>query len=159
VLPDTHTGARAKRRCVTSAALRAHRGAERTSNTTAGPTGATRFSNPRKGASMEEIGRNESIRVVIDESGTVIAEGDIDLAGGPLLEAAILRRESSEPVVIDLAKVEFIDSSGLRSLLGASRRASDRGTSVVLRRPSTGVVRLLAITGTTDQFRLESAEQ
>ena len=108
---------------------------------------------------MEEIGRNESIRVVIDESGTVIAEGDIDLAGGPLLEAAILRRESSEPVVIDLAKVEFIDSSGLRSLLGASRRANDRGTSVVLLRPSTGVMRLLAITGTTDQFTVQGAEQ
>ena len=108
--------------------------------------------------SVEEIGRNESIRVVIDESGTVIAEGDIDLAGGPLLEAAILRREGSEPIVIDLEKVEFIDSSGLRSLLGASRRANERGTDVVLRRPSTGVLRLLSITGTTDQFRLEDAE-
>ena len=108
---------------------------------------------------MEEIGKNESIRVVIDESGTVIAEGDIDLAGGPLLEAAILRRESSEPIVIDLAKVEFIDSSGLRSLLGASRRAGERGTTVVLRRPSTGVVRLLAITGTTDQFVLEGVAE
>ena len=108
---------------------------------------------------MEEIGRNESIRVVIDESGTVVAQGDIDLAGGPLLEAAILRREGAAPIVIDLEKVEFIDSSGLRSLLGASRRASDRGTTVVLRRPSSGVVRLLAITGTTDQFRLEGVDE
>ena len=108
---------------------------------------------------MEEIGKNESIRVVIDDAGTVIAEGDIDLAGGPLLEAAILRREGSDPIVIDLAKVEFIDSSGLRSLLGASRRATDRGTAVILRSPSTGVMRLLSITGTTDQFTVEGAEQ
>jgi anti-sigma B factor antagonist len=110
---------------------------------------------------MEEIGKNESIRVAIDDAGAVVAEGDIDLAGGPLLETAISRCEESgaSPLVIDLGAVEFIDSSGLRSLLAASRRASERGGSVVLRRPSTGVKRLLSITGTTDQFRLEDDEQ
>ena len=81
---------------------------------------------------MEEVGKNESIRVLLDD-GTVIAEGDIDLAGGPLLDAAINRVESVHPLVIDLAAVEFIDSSGLRSLLAASRRAESRGTRVVLR--------------------------
>lgn len=108
---------------------------------------------------MEEIGKNESIRVTIDEEGTVIAEGDIDLAGGPLLDTAILRLEGSQPVVIDLAAVEFIDSSGLRSLLAASRRAEGRGTTVVLRKPSSGVLRLLGITGTTEQFQIEGAQE
>ena len=106
---------------------------------------------------MEEIGKNESIRVTIDDDGTVIAAGDINLAGGPLLDTAILRLEGSKPVVIDLAAVEFIDSSGLRSLLAASRRAEGRGTTVVLRRPSSGVLRLLGITGTTEQFQIEGA--
>ena len=104
---------------------------------------------------MEEIGKNESIRVVLDRDGVVVAEGDIDLAGGPLLDAAILQVEGPKALVIDLAGVEFIDSSGLRSLLAASRRAEGRGTRVVLRAPSAGVVRLLSITGTTDQFDLE----
>ena len=108
---------------------------------------------------MEEVGKNESIRVSIDGDGTVIAEGDIDLAGGPLLDTAILRLETSEPVVIDLGSVEFIDSSGLRSLLAASRRAEGRGTTVVLRKPSAGVLRLLSITGTTEQFQIEEAAQ
>jgi anti-anti-sigma factor len=108
---------------------------------------------------MEEIGKNESIRVMIDEDGTVIAEGDIDLAGGPLLDTAILRLEGSKPVVIDLAAVEFIDSSGLRSLLAASRRAEGRGTTVVLRKPSSGVLRLLGITGTTEQFLIEGGSE
>jgi anti-sigma B factor antagonist len=107
------------------------------------------------GSAMEEIGKNESVRISIDDQGVVVAEGDIDLAGGPLLEAAILRREDGQPVVIDLAAVEFIDSSGLRSLLGASRRAHERGTVVVLRNASSGVLRLLSITGTTEQFQLE----
>ncbi|MEO6122641.1 MAG: STAS domain-containing protein [Ilumatobacteraceae bacterium] len=104
---------------------------------------------------MEEVGKNESIRVSIDDQGTVIAEGDIDLAGGPLLDTAIMRLEGHQPVVIDLAAVEFIDSSGLRSLLAASRRAEGRGTRVVLRQPSAGVMRLLSITGTTEQFEIE----
>jgi anti-sigma B factor antagonist len=108
---------------------------------------------------MEEIGKNESIRVLIDQDGTVVAEGDIDLAGGPLLDTAILRLENSSPVVIDLAAVEFIDSSGLRSLLAASRRAQGRGTTVVLRSPSAGVLRLLSITGTTEQFQIVGGEQ
>jgi anti-sigma B factor antagonist len=106
---------------------------------------------------MEEIGKNESIKVSIDDAGAVIAEGDIDLAGGPLLDSAIERIEGSDPVIIDLTNVEFIDSSGLRSLLAASRRANDRGTAVVLRNPSSSVVRLLTITGTTEQFQLEGA--
>jgi len=104
---------------------------------------------------VEEIGKNESIKVSIDSDGAVIAEGDIDLAGGPLLDTAILRIEGPRPVVIDLGAVEFIDSSGLRSLLAASRRAQTRGSSVVLRSPSASVVRLLSITGTTDQFDLQ----
>lgn len=104
---------------------------------------------------MEEIGKNESIRVSIDEHGTVVAVGDIDLAGGPLLDTAIMRHETTKPVVIDLEAVDFIDSSGLRSLLAASRRAEGRGTVVVLRKPSAGVMRLLAITGTTEQFQIE----
>jgi anti-sigma B factor antagonist len=107
---------------------------------------------------MEEVGKNESIRVLLD-GGTVVAEGDIDLAGGPLLDAAIARVESAQPLIIDLAAVEFIDSSGLRSLLAASRRAESRGTRVVLRRPSSGVVRLLTITGTAEQFDVEEASQ
>ena len=83
--------------------------------------------------------------------------GDIDVAGGPILEAAILDRESSGPIMIDLADVVFIDSSGLRSLLGASRRARDRGEQVTLQRVGPEVRRLLEITGTTEHFTIESS--
>ncbi len=107
---------------------------------------------------MNEIGTNESLTVSIDADGVIVASGDVDLAGGPLLEAAILQREDDNPVVIDLGDVAFIDSSGLRSLLAASRRAQERGTTVVLRSPSREVRRLLEITGTTAQFELDGDE-
>ena len=44
----------------------------------------------------------------------------------------------------------------LRSLLGASRRAKARGSSVVLRNVGAEVARLLDITGTMSQFTIES---
>jgi anti-anti-sigma factor len=107
---------------------------------------------------MPESGSNESLQVQVRPDGVIVAIGDIDVAGGPLVDAAILDRESQLPVVIDLTEVTFIDSSGLRSLLSASRRAGERGTEVVLRSPSAAVRRLLAITGTEGQFRIEGGD-
>jgi anti-anti-sigma factor len=104
---------------------------------------------------MADAGSNESLHVQVDADGVIVAVGDIDLAGGPLVDAAILETESERPVVIDLNEVTFIDSSGLRSLLGASKRAGDRGSEIVLRSPSPAVRRLLEITGTEGQFRID----
>jgi anti-sigma B factor antagonist len=104
---------------------------------------------------MADAGANESLQVQVDPDGVIVAIGDIDVAGGPLVEAAILERESEHPVVIDLNDVTFIDSSGLRSLLGASKRAAERGSEIVLRSPSASVRRLLEITGTEGQFRID----
>jgi len=108
---------------------------------------------------MVDAGSNESLQVHVDADGVIIAIGDIDVAGGPLVEAAILAGESDQPVVIDLDEVTFIDSSGLRSLLGASKRAAERGTEIVLRSPSAAVRRLLEITGTEGQFRIDDGVQ
>ncbi len=99
---------------------------------------------------------DESLTIDIDDDGALVVHGDIDMAGGPVLEAAMLQREESQPLVIDLGDVSFIDSSGLRSLLGASRRARQRGADVVLRSVGPEVARLLDITGTTSQFVIES---
>jgi anti-anti-sigma factor len=98
---------------------------------------------------------NESLSIDIAGDGAIVVHGDIDMAGGPLLESSILQREPDSPVVIDLADVFFIDSSGLRSLLDAARRARARDTDVVLRSIGPEVARLLEITGTTGQFVIE----
>ena len=106
---------------------------------------------------MTEMGHNDSLTVENASDGAIVAHGDIDVAGGPILDAAIRDRESHGQVTIDLDDVFFIDSSGLRSLLGASRRAHDRGSVVVLRNVGSEVLRLLEITGTTHQFSIENA--
>ena len=104
---------------------------------------------------MTESKNNDSLSIEIDSDGAVVVHGDIDMAGGPVLEAALVPCEGSEPIVIDLADVSFIDSSGLRSLLEAVRRARTRDTEVVLRAVGPEVSRLLEITGTTEQFRID----
>ena len=108
---------------------------------------------------MTEAGTNDTLRVHIAPDGAIVASGDIDVAGGPILDAAIIEQENgldgSSSIVVDLTDVTFIDSSGLRSLLGASRRAGERSGAVVLRSPSPAVQRLLEITGTTAQFNIE----
>ncbi|MDP9464508.1 MAG: STAS domain-containing protein [Actinomycetota bacterium] len=100
---------------------------------------------------------NHSLTVDNDPGGAIVVHGDIDVAGGPILEAALLERENEGPVVIDLGDVFFMDSAGLRSLLGASRRARDRGTVVVLREVGSELLRLLEITGTTEHFSIENS--
>ncbi len=106
---------------------------------------------------VNEAGDNESLTVEIDLDGTIVVHGDIDIAGGPTLEAVIMSHETNNPIVIDLDDVSFIDSSGLRSLLGASRRAHARNSTVKLRSVGPEVTRLLQITGTVDQFIIESS--
>lgn len=104
-----------------------------------------------------DMSDNNSLTVDIASDGSIVVHGDIDMAGGPTLEEVILSRENTHEVVIDLTDVSFIDSSGLRSLLGASRRAQARKSSVILRSVGPEVSRLLQITGTTDQFVIESS--
>jgi anti-sigma B factor antagonist len=102
---------------------------------------------------------DQVVMVDIDDDGVIVVRGEVDMAAGPLLDSAIEARELDDPVVLDLSSVEFIDSSGLRRLLGAARRASARGSSVVLRDVSPEVGRLLDITGTAGQFTLESRRE
>ena len=102
---------------------------------------------------MTEPGHHEALTIDIGPDGEVVVRGEIDIAGGPVLDAAILEREpTAAEVVIDLGNVSFIDSSGLRSLLGAARRARARDGRVVLRNVGPEIARLLEITGTTEQF-------
>ncbi len=104
---------------------------------------------------MTDAASNDSLTVEIGPDHVMVVHGDIDIAGGPVLERAILTHEREHSIVIDLGDVLFIDSSGLRSLLGASRRARTRGAEVVLRAVGPEVKRLLEITGTAGEFTFE----
>jgi anti-anti-sigma factor len=102
-----------------------------------------------------------SLTMTTAKDGTLMVAGDIDMAGGPILEQAMLEREAEfadegGDLVVDLAEVHFIDSSGLRGLLAAARRAGDRQARLELRSVGPEIIRLFEITGTMEQFRIAS---
>jgi anti-sigma B factor antagonist len=104
---------------------------------------------------MVDAGSSDVLSVQVDNDGTIVVCGDIDIAGGPVLDEALRSQESGALMTLDVYNVSFIDSSGLRSLLNASRRAAERSSHVVLRNVGPEVARLLEITGTTERFTIE----
>jgi len=98
---------------------------------------------------------HESLRVHV-ENGVIVAVGELDLVGGPVLDEVVQAIErAGEAVVIDLSQVTFVDSSGLRSLIAASQRTATAGHRVRLVKPTSVVTRLLEITATATMFDID----
>jgi len=86
----------------------------------------------------------------------LVVGGDLDLATAPLLAttlADVLGGESGPRVVLDLADLDFIDAVGLGHIIGARRRLSDRGGTLVVRQPSPPARRLLELCELGDLVR------
>lgn len=85
-----------------------------------------------------------------EEHRTVVTlEGELDAASSDELAQVLHGVLSNQPrrVVVDLAGVTFMDSSGLRSLLQGSERAANQDTQLVVERASGIVRRVLEVTG------------
>ncbi len=78
------------------------------------------------------------------EATVIVAEGDLDLVGAPALAAA-LPASGDAPVILDMAGVAFMDSSGLRAVLEARQVCLDAGRSFGVARPSDAVLRVLEL--------------
>jgi anti-sigma B factor antagonist len=83
-------------------------------------------------------------------------EGEIDIASVGAVEERIVAAERGKPaeLVIDVRRVSFMDSSGLRVLLAAHQRAQENGRGFALVRGSESVDRLLKVTGLAGRLRL-----
>jgi anti-anti-sigma factor len=97
------------------------------------------------------------VRIVeTDEGAVIVACGEIDLTACDELQRCIETCCATRPhVVLDLAEVTFMDSTGLNALIWAHRRLGHRPGAVVLRNPSPAVVRVLEIAGLIDMFSIE----
>jgi anti-sigma B factor antagonist len=80
--------------------------------------------------------------------------GSLDLATAPTVRAALLEaaERGDHRIVVDLHRVEFLDSTGLGSLIGAYRRAKEEGGELRLTVPDGQILRLLRITGLLKVF-------
>ena len=75
-------------------------------------------------------------------------EGELDLATAPQLADAF----GEGPVVLVLGGLEFIDSTGLATLISERRRRTEGGPPFILVRGSATTQRLFAVTGVEGLF-------
>lgn len=82
--------------------------------------------------------------------------GELDLGSTSRLQREIesAEIESTPMVVLDLEDLEFIDSTGLRIILGAHERSQKRGQEFAVTRGSPQVQRLLSITRVGEHLRI-----
>jgi anti-sigma B factor antagonist len=89
--------------------------------------------------------------------------GELDLWTAPELCAQIeaCLRASDHGVVVDLAPLQFCDSTGLRALFGVAQEARVAATPLLMLRPSnTGVCRAFELAGASEFLPLvDDADQ
>ena len=99
------------------------------------------------------------ITISPDEAEPVIrVSGDLDTRTASFFDRAYDTANDRAPrrVIVDLSHMDFIDSTGLRSIVRARARSADR-SSFVLRAPQPGTLRLLELSGLLDEFTIEPA--
>jgi anti-anti-sigma factor len=90
-----------------------------------------------------------------DDLTVLTLSGELDLASTPILERELAAVESAgaKRILIDLAGVGFMDSTGLQALLRARERATTQdGVELSLRRGPHQVQRVFELTKTIDAF-------
>jgi anti-sigma B factor antagonist len=87
--------------------------------------------------------------------GTVVValHGELDLADAAEVAAALVNAAVGEPgIIVDLAALDFIDSSGIAALAYARRHARQAGGDLRLAAPRQQVLRVLTATRLIDDF-------
>ena len=86
----------------------------------------------------------------------VILRGELDVTEAARVAASLSAAASGSTVIVDLAALEFIDSSGLAALVRARQLARLAGCDLLLAAPQEQVLRMLAMTRLFDVFAVHS---
>jgi anti-sigma B factor antagonist len=83
--------------------------------------------------------------------------GDLEFGTAASLRTTLsdLARQGCDPVVVDLAALRFIDSSGLSLLVQAKQRFAAQGRRFELRRPTHRVIRVIETSGLAELFAID----
>jgi anti-sigma B factor antagonist len=86
--------------------------------------------------------------------------GELDLYGAPRFDDELVRAEGEKwpEIVIDLCRLEFMDSSGLRLILRAHTRAEQEGRRVRLVHAGGTIGRILHITSIDRELEVVERE-
>jgi anti-sigma B factor antagonist len=86
----------------------------------------------------------------------VALRGELDLSTVGKVQDELRRVEAASPpvVVLDLSKLTFLDSTGLRCLVTADERARDAGRRIVIVRGPDAVQRVFSITRLEERLEM-----
>jgi anti-anti-sigma factor len=88
----------------------------------------------------------------------VTVGGELEFGTAAALRTALseLAQEGDDRVVVDLAALHFVDSSGLSLLVQAKQRFESLGRPFELRRPTERVIRVIETSGLAEVFGLDA---
>ncbi|CAN5850148.1 hypothetical protein BH24ACT3_BH24ACT3_09650 [soil metagenome] len=91
------------------------------------------------------------------ERAVIVISGELDLAGVPMLQGRILEaaERHAGDLVVDMAGLEFMDSSGISVLIGAHKMLRTKDRRLVLRAPGGSPRDVLATTRMDEVFTIE----
>ena len=88
----------------------------------------------------------------------VALRGELDLVDAVGVAAALAAVAAREPqIIVDLAGLEFIDSSGVAALAHGRKQARNAGGDLLLAAPQQGVLRVLTITRLIEVFAVHAS--
>lgn len=95
---------------------------------------------------------------VSSDGGTIVIAlcGELDLASAPIFSAKFEQEAAGRPaaIVVDLTELEFMDSTGLRSILLAHERCDGRGPRFAVVPGDRQAARLLEIARVEEHLSL-----
>ncbi|NLN75690.1 MAG: STAS domain-containing protein [Armatimonadetes bacterium] len=87
---------------------------------------------------------------------TVELQGEVDVYTAPKLKQQMIKllESNTRELIIDLTKVDYLDSTALGVLIGGLRRIRERDGNMVLVCPNTRILRVFEITGLDKIFEI-----
>lgn len=82
--------------------------------------------------------------------------GELDISSAAQLDQELAKLEASDPplIVLDLRKLEFMDSTGLRTVVTADARAREQGRRLAIVRGPDAVHRVFSVTRLDERLEI-----
>jgi len=87
---------------------------------------------------------------------TLALRGELDISSAPQVEDALGKLEAAHPpvLVIDLRSLDFMDSTGLRTVVSADARAREQGRRLAVVRGPDPVDRIFSVTRLDERLQM-----
>jgi anti-sigma B factor antagonist len=98
---------------------------------------------------------------MVDTTPVLDLTGEVDSYNSPKLRERMISLidSGSQNLIINMAGVDYIDSTGLGTLVGGLKRASERGGAIRIICPNEQIYKVFNITGLVKVFPIFDSEQ